>query len=168
MSNTLRTASVALCALTAVALFGGCGDPYQTVPVTGKLTLDGKPVEGASVVFTPVNAPEKTGRPDGQPGKVSRGKVGADGSFTLAQDDGTPGAVVGPHKVMFEPGMTQRPGIPGSERELMTPEDIAKLEAQIAAMPIYPPLPSGLAITPAEVEVKSGENSFDFQLSPAQ
>ena len=164
MSRTLETVSVALWIVIVIAALTGCGNPYSTAPVRGKLTLDGKPAEGAQVVFSPVDAPDKTGRPANEPGKPSRGKVGADGSFTLAQDDGQPGAVCGPHTVMFEPPLTKRPGIPGSERELMTPEEIKAAEAQIAAMPIYPALPPGLKITPAKVEVKPGDNTFEFAL----
>jgi hypothetical protein len=128
--------------------------------------MDDKPVAGVTVVFIPVDAPGKTGRPANEPGRSSRGTASDDGHFTLAQDDGQPGAVIGPHQVMFEPPRTKRPTIPGSERELMTPEEIKAMEAQIAAMPIYPALPRGLKISPAAVEVRPGENTFEFQLSP--
>src|SRR5262245_27155263 len=41
-----------LAALTSAAL-AGCGSGPKLVPVTGTVTLDGKPLEGANIVFVP-------------------------------------------------------------------------------------------------------------------
>lgn len=49
----------------ATALLAGCGtgdetDSYRLVQVSGHVTLDGKPLEGAKVLFTPSEANNRT------------------------------------------------------------------------------------------------------------
>jgi len=67
----LRFATIGL----AVAFAPGCGsgdetDSYHLVPVTGNVTLDGKPLDGARVIFTPQgNSPDT-------PGSDTTGKEG--------------------------------------------------------------------------------------------
>ena len=66
--------------LSAVALLvaaNGCGSGSSLVPAKGKLTVDGKPAEGASVLFHPAAGP---------PAKIGAAAVGADGSFALSTD----------------------------------------------------------------------------------
>jgi hypothetical protein len=48
----------------------------------------------------------------------------------------------------------------------MSPEEIKKAEEMNRNMPVYPPLPCGDAVTPGEVEVKPGDNVFEFTLGP--
>lgn len=75
--------------LGAAALVAGCGGGASSV--SGVVTLDGKPVEGATVTFNPVGG--------GGLGS-STGKTGPDGRYTLrtvAADK--PGAAPGNHKV---------------------------------------------------------------------
>lgn len=70
----------------------GCGGGSRTVPVSGQVKLDGRPLADAQVTF----------RPDSKelnPGPASYGKTDADGRFTLRTMDDRGGAVVGPHKV---------------------------------------------------------------------
>jgi len=150
-----------------VSLLTGCSDQYQLAPVSGKLTLDGKPVEGAVVIFSPIDAPEETGRPAGEPGRESVGTVGADGTFTLAQRDGPAGALTGPNQVIFEAPPTRRQTVPAGERDAWTPEQLKQMEAEFAAQPIYPALPPGLEISPNRVSVQPGENSFELVLQKA-
>jgi len=66
-----------------------------TFPVAGKVLLNGKAAEHASVVFHPID--------DATSGAVKpRGKVGADGSFTLTTYDGNDGAPAGDYRVTVE------------------------------------------------------------------
>ncbi len=81
--------------LSVLAVFAvGCGDGVKvpkTVPVTGTVTLDGKPVDGASV-----NLISEEGN------ITSSGQSDASGKFTLTTIIGSksvPGAVPGKHKV---------------------------------------------------------------------
>jgi hypothetical protein len=80
------------CVLVAVA---GCGTS-KFVPVSGKVTLDGKPLAGATVSFEPVTEPGTTPLPPG-----SLGKTDQNGNFTLQATSGENGALVGKHRVVI-------------------------------------------------------------------
>jgi hypothetical protein len=72
-------------------------------PVTGTITLDGKPLKSAIVKFVPVVDPTK----GPMRGSTSFGFTDTDGKYTLIYatgDDGKPvmGAVVGPHQVQIQ------------------------------------------------------------------
>lgn len=71
----------------------GCGKA-PTVPVSGRVTLDGQPLEGASVLFQPVVADANAD------GFGSVGQTDADGRFEL-KAIGLPhrGAIPGSHRV---------------------------------------------------------------------
>jgi hypothetical protein len=77
--------------LLAVGL--GCGSP-KFVPVSGKVTLNGKALPGATVSFEPLGADDS---PSSLPGSV--GKTNAEGAFTLKAVGGQGGAVPGKHRV---------------------------------------------------------------------
>jgi hypothetical protein len=87
--------------LAACLLAGaGCGPSGpQIVPVEGKLTLDGKPLDNVLVEFLP--EPEA-----GVGARRSFGRTGTDGVFHLRYDDQKggdmpSGAVVGSHRVLL-------------------------------------------------------------------
>ncbi|WP_437185191.1 Ig-like domain-containing protein [Planctomicrobium sp. SH668] len=68
----------------------GCGGPtsgVDLIPVRGKVTLNGTPVEGAMVIFTPVGK------------RLSSGKTNAEGEYVLTYGQGESGAVAGTHAV---------------------------------------------------------------------
>ena len=81
-----------LCA--ALALVSGCGDKQKIAPVTGKVTLNGKPLANATVAFSPIAPPGTIDAGDG-----SAGKTNAQGEYTLTTSRGVAGAMVGKHKV---------------------------------------------------------------------
>jgi hypothetical protein len=166
-TKSLRTVVIALGAAAAGVL--GCGsNAYQLAPVHGRVTCQGKPATGGVVIFQPLDAPERTGRPAGHPGSASSGTIGEDGTFTLKSKDGKSGdgALVGPHRILFQLPPTKRPPITADDRSVLSPEELKALERDIARRPIYPPLPCGEKITPGEVEVKLGKNEFEFTLQP--
>jgi len=67
----------------------GCGPSNPaTAPIDGTVTLDGAPLEGASVTFTPSEG--------GRPGS---GTTDSSGKFTLTTYEAGDGAVLGQHKV---------------------------------------------------------------------
>lgn len=86
MSRRTRLNAVAI--LGICLLVAGCGRPSRTVPAGGVVTLDGEPLVGAAVLFSPVAG--------GVPG---RGTTGADGTFTLTTFDTGDGALVGIHRI---------------------------------------------------------------------
>jgi hypothetical protein len=169
MSRLLGRMRLALGVTLLAGLSGGCGsDAYQMAPVRGRVTCQGKPAVGGVVVFQPIDAPDKTGRPAGHTGSASRGTVEADGTFTLTAMDGKSGAgaLVGPHRVIFQPPPTRRPTLSADDRASMSPEEIRQAEEMNRNMPVYPPLPCGDTLRPGEVEVKPGDNEFTFELQP--
>lgn len=80
-------AALLLCAI-------GCGGGPRLAPVSGKVTLDGKPLAGADISFYPVNV--KAGS---DAGIASTGKTDVNGEYSLETTKGQRGAVVGPHRV---------------------------------------------------------------------
>jgi hypothetical protein len=79
----------------ALVLALGCGG-NRFVPVSGKVTLNGRPLVGATVSFQPV-APEGSR----EAGMGSTGKTDANGEYTLKAATGQDGAWVGKHRVMI-------------------------------------------------------------------
>ena len=67
----------------------GCGGP-KLGEVTGIVTLDDKPLENATVTFTPADGPQSVDRTD------------ALGRYELKYSQGNPGAVLGEHTVSIE------------------------------------------------------------------
>jgi hypothetical protein len=98
-----------LAALAALAV--GCSsEPYKTASVSGRVTLNGKPVGKVAVMFQPV-ATEATYNP----GPGSYGITDAEGRYTLKLiGKESPGAVVGKHKVRIE--AYTEPGDPNDDR----------------------------------------------------
>ena len=89
----MRLISLSFCALVAVA--GGCGGSGpKYAPVSGVLTLDGKPYNDGVVVFLP-----KATSDNPNPGRSSAGETNDKGQFVLKTDELKNGAVVGKHLV---------------------------------------------------------------------
>jgi hypothetical protein len=162
-----------LCALGVGSLgllAGGCGSNlYELAEVTGTVTCNGEPALGGWVIFQPIDDPERTGRPPGEPGGVSRGIVKEDGSFTLTMDalgsnEPRPGALIGPCRVAFMPPRTE--AVRWDPQDNWLPEeDKQKLKEQLASYEVFEPLECGTTIAPGEVEVVDGANTFEFTLS---
>lgn len=80
---------VGFCATVAVALTGcNGGSNVDTVPVTGTVTMNGQPVEGAAVTFSPEGA-----------GHAAAAVTDASGKFQLTTETSGDGAVAGAYKV---------------------------------------------------------------------
>jgi hypothetical protein len=93
MENVTRRSAGLLLLVSLLA--AGCGGPYRTAPVSGRVTLNGKPLAGAAVTFQPVAEQGNL-----NPGPGSGGFTDDDGRYTLRlTGKDTPGAVVGKHKV---------------------------------------------------------------------
>lgn len=88
----MRVFTVCLMLLFAV----GCGasSEFEMVPVSGTITLDGQPLEGAEVVFAPKQIDKQAAV-----GPASIGTTDAAGNYMLKTTKGLEGAVVGEHKV---------------------------------------------------------------------
>lgn len=92
VSMNQSSLSVGLLAIVAISWMGGCGSPRdpnrpQTFTTSGRLTLEGKVVEGATVSFSPSSGPSAVGITDPQ------------GQFELTTFSKGDGAVAGEHVV---------------------------------------------------------------------
>ncbi|GIW99923.1 MAG: hypothetical protein KatS3mg111_3256 [Pirellulaceae bacterium] len=104
--------------LVLMGLSGCGGDKLPTVPVSGVVTLDGKPLEGATVTFVPQSPGART----------ASALTGSDGRFVLTTVKGGDGAVPGTYAVTIKkvvPGQqtapVDDPRMSGGE---LTPEQI--------------------------------------------
>ncbi len=86
----------AACVLMLVCFAAGCGgglnDAPDTAPVKGKITRNGQPLAGVSVVYQPIDVPEGKNNP-------SQGLTNAAGEYELSLNRNVMGAVIGKHKV---------------------------------------------------------------------
>jgi hypothetical protein len=76
--------------LLLLAALCGCSKPYSVAQVSGRVTLDGKPLPKASITFVPMATKENMA-----PGPTATAITDADGRYMLTVDKDTPGAVVG-------------------------------------------------------------------------
>lgn len=93
MGRRSRSILVSTCIVSLVVLVG-CktrdrGNIPQTAPVSGTVTLDGKPVDGATVVFVPT----------GTPAYGAYAITDSSGRFTLKSSETVTGAVPGGYLV---------------------------------------------------------------------
>jgi hypothetical protein len=82
-------AAVALLVLAVVMT--GCSRRFPMAEVSGKVTLDGKPLSDATVMFVP------------EKGFAAAGTLQPDGTFRLISGRPGNGAVIGSHKVAVMP-----------------------------------------------------------------
>lgn len=81
--------------MVALLLIVGCSKPpFEVAPVTGKVTIDGKPFSTGKVMFAPAAKPGSV-----ESGKGAYGLLNDDGSYTLSTYGNNDGAVVGKHWV---------------------------------------------------------------------
>lgn len=92
MTSVLRTTALCLSLFTVMFIGTGCGgggSGPELGSVTGVITLDGKPLEGANIEFTPV----------GGAGRPSAGESDSSGYYSLTYKGTTNGARIGEHEV---------------------------------------------------------------------
>lgn len=87
--------------LLLLTTLAGCGTGGpEIVPVSGRVTLDGRPLENADVVFQPAGA-----------NRPSSGRTDKDGLYQLMYKRGIEGARVGEHTVFItvSPEVVRKP-----------------------------------------------------------
>lgn len=124
--------AVSLLAFVPFAL-AGCGQKAPALyPVAGKVVgADGKPLEHATVVFHPVGAV-------GADAVKPRGKVGADGAFTLTTHTAGDGAPPGEYRVTVELWLSSGKGDDPPVNRLpdkFAKPDLSGLKATVGAGP---------------------------------
>jgi hypothetical protein len=96
----------------AVLTLAGCGPTGPEIAsVSGRVTMDGKPLANATIIFVPEN-----GRPAG-------GKTDADGNYFLHFSQGRKGAIPGKNMIRFTTLSDPTPGedgksIPGTKETI--------------------------------------------------
>lgn len=128
-----RRRRVALLLVFVPLALAGCGQHGPALyPVTGKVVgADGKPLEHATVVFHPVAG-------DAGPNAVKpRGKVGADGAFTLTTHTAGDGAPAGEYRVTVELWLGGKGDEPPANRlpQKFAKPDQSGLKATVGAGP---------------------------------
>jgi hypothetical protein len=133
-------------------LVAGCNDGPALYPVTGSVSLDGKPVDGASVTFI---------SSDGQPVFAT---TDSSGNYAMLTN-GKPGVPVGEYKVTVSK-VASSPAI-----SMNTPEDMKKMQAA-------GPMPKPMSLVPeryaspdksgltATVTKDKSKNVFPLNLKP--
>ena len=155
-----RYLCLALC--SAYTLFSvGCGQSGPAVEnVQGVVTLDGTPLEGATVFFSP----------KGTGGISAAGLTQADGSFTLNAKGAKPGAgtAVGDYSVtVSKVEMPEMPNIDEDDPRYGTPEHDRLNQEASTAKPkvIVPEKYNNSETSPFTAKVESGSNTFTFDVS---
>ncbi len=139
-----------------VAVVTGCGPRGPAVEmVEGVVLLDGRPVEGATVFFSPTSDTR-----DKAAGLPAAGRTGPDGSFRLNAGGGAkPGAgtKVGEYIVT----------VIKQESDPVPPPDLDKppaLPPEITVRDLLPVRYKLGATTPLRATVKQGKNVYRFEL----
>lgn len=105
--------------VATILVFGGCSGnsvKYPTLAsVTGTVTLDGQPLEGATVTFVPAT------------GRASSGLTDASGYYSLQYTKTIAGATLGQHRVMIQKMVADRSHKPTAIEKLMDAETNAML-----------------------------------------
>lgn len=136
-------------ALAACLALSGCGrsvavTKITTLPVKGVVTMDDKPLAGATVIFM---------TPD--PPSVFFGTTNGDGAYQLQAPEGRAAALKGVCKVTVS-RMVKPDGSPLAEGEL---------PAIVQAVEQLPPQYSGLEATILTADVPPEGKTFDFKLT---
>ncbi|MEQ1825981.1 MAG: carboxypeptidase-like regulatory domain-containing protein [Pirellula sp.] len=133
---------VVVCALFT---FAGCSDNNGLAPVSGRVLLDDKPVEGAAVMFQPEGG-----------GVPATGVTGPNGEFTLTTSGVGDGASLGMNGVSVVKSVSTQPNRKIEESEIVP----MKFETPVK---YASPKTSGISIDvkhgmqPVELTLKSGK-----------
>jgi hypothetical protein len=135
----------------------GCGGE-KLAQVSGRITVDGKPVPGGTISFVPPT------------GKAAVGSISPDGTYTLGTYQTSDGALVGPHKVVIHStrvGSGSVVSVPTTfEDELKPVKDSGKVIVPGKVDWLVPERFSQLATTDLTASVETDGQRIDFDLPP--
>lgn len=164
----LRLTGTMVLGLMVMTLLG-CGGPkstLDTVPVSGLVTLDGAPVDGAMVVFAPTSGS----------GTAASGKTDATGRYKLTTQEPGDGALPGSYLVMISKSAAED-ATAGAVKPGMTDEEATKAAAEArdktgGAEPTVKELLPAMYKDPAKSGLKAevakgGQTEFNFELKSA-
>src|SRR5262245_50285588 len=153
MRSTPRRLALGCLACGLFAL--GCSNQNKLIPVSGQVTMNGKPLGNVRVDFHP--DPDK-----GTRGSGSSGTTDAEGNFTLTFAPNQPGAIAGHHRVILEDldvygtvfvgrGNYRNEDKPGAPREVPKKPRFAEAYRDLAKTPLRQEVTSGM--TPITIVV---------------
>lgn len=166
LSTLSAVVAVGILSVTLVGCGGGGADLPDLGAVSGKVTMDGQPLAGATVIFTPSSGPGS-----------STGVTNEAGEYTLVFRQAV-GAVIGNHKVSISKLNSGDPSL--HDQQAGTGPDAPAAPAAGGGSGGHGQSSGDAGVTrdPAETiaakyndsteltaEVKSGENKFDFPLT---
>jgi hypothetical protein len=157
--------------VASLVMLMGCGGGAEgpaTEPVSGTVTLDGKPIEGAQVVFVPNGS-----------GRAASATTDAAGKYELTTFNPADGAVIGSYKVTIAKteGATVSVNLEGLSPEEATKKaaeayyssgankNIGNPNAKAKVTELVPAKYKSDATSGLTAEVKEGNNTFDFPLT---
>jgi hypothetical protein len=130
----------------------GCSGGPAYAPVSGVITIDGKPYPKAVVSFQPIGTKENP-----NPGRGSSAYTDDTGRYVLVCDNGTPGAVVGKHLIRI---MTKGNDVVGQEG-VGSDDETPKGKRDVDPIP-----PEWNALSQKEFEVPAaGTDKADFAIT---
>jgi hypothetical protein len=147
--------------LTLLGLVG-CGSGVNSIPVTGKVTLDGTPISGAVITFQPV---------EGGTGMPAVGTTDSSGQYTVTDmrsESLGSGAVAGEYKVgvmWYKPDPNDTSQATGETAGDANTDDDKASHQQVSGpdslLPVAYNSPDSSGLT---ASVKAGSSTFDFDL----
>jgi hypothetical protein len=150
----MQSRFLGLVVVAALLVFAvGCGGGRDSslpdlVPVSGTVTLDGKPLAGAIVTFLPVGATK---------GRSCYGVTGADGRYELMENEKSKGAPVGEFSVLVNKWVMPD----GSD----FPKDSTQSAMDAGARELLPPQYSLDGSSTLKATVPAGGGTVDFQVT---
>ncbi len=144
-----------LLAFVGVVFGSGCGG-RKPVKVEGLVTLEGKPIEGASVVFNPTDTSQSA---------TASALTEADGSFRLYTHSLGDGALPGGYKVTVQllPKMQREPPQQGDMAAMMKMMKLTS-EERTKKFQRLPEVYATVQTTPLEVTVPVPEGKVNLEL----
>ena len=138
---------ITLGACVGLLLLSGCfGGNSDLGYVTGTITIDGEPINYASVTFMPTQ------------GRASIGLTDSNGVYNLVYVIGQDGALIGQHKVFVTTEVIKEPDY-GQGRGIQDPV------RQTGRRELLPKKYCERNFTELTATVKSGSNKIDFELT---
>ncbi|MCR9234092.1 MAG: Ig-like domain-containing protein [bacterium] len=150
--------------LTVPLVCLGCsrgGDDIKLAPVSGVVTMDGKPLTNAIVIFSP------------QKGNPSSGRTDSSGNYTLTYRDQLKGAVPGSHSITIitAPPESPRQAEDSEVAEVIPVDTFASSDQGVPKLKLpkdtfkKDPIPERYnSKSELKKEVVEGKNKFDFEL----
>lgn len=151
----IRTILRRLTFLVVIATFAmGCGNAHNLQFVTGTVTLDGVPIEGVTVTFSPVS---------NDVGLAGGGYTNSQGVFTVTTTvgDGADGTQPGKYFVTFRKTVPERKY---TQAEIDSSNNDGAILPEIKYVSVIPEKYTKPETSGMEVEVVSGRNEFNFDL----